>query len=275
MTPPITTGLSPTTCGQLPGMDAMSHDDDGTRQGALEAANKRHADAVKRQLRERTTARRERSLHRSGSWVSVLELIDWLTRDVGAGLGAHAYQEFWKSLKELEFNRDGRTRVLLLNEATTWARLNPERGKWALETHGWETFVQEFLGSSWIETEQMRHWLAGWLPRDLCQRWDTAHGSARPATTDAAASAQPTASTIEPTKTTPVSDRHLRKWYETRIEELTKRRDTSSGEDDWAAAQQYFTGRVTRARVRAIRNRYSPAGWRKQGRRAVRNKLVK
>jgi hypothetical protein len=167
----------------------MSDSDDGTRQRALEEAKKQHAEALKRQMRERTTARRERCLRRSGRWVSIHELKNWLARQVrlaglDADLAARVYREFWISLWDGEFGRSGSTRVLLLNPSTPWARLTPERGRWALETHKWEVMVGEFLSCSWIEIEPMRHWLLGWLSRDLCQQWEIDHPTARMALDD-------------------------------------------------------------------------------------------
>lgn len=66
----------------------------------------------------------------------------------------------------------------------------------------------------------------------------------------------------------PLSDRDLHMWYDRRVAELGARGETSSGEADWEAARQQFPGRVTRARLRAVRDQLAPAGWRKQGRRS-------
>jgi hypothetical protein len=66
----------------------------------------------------------------------------------------------------------------------------------------------------------------------------------------------------------PVSDRDLRSWYKQRVLELTSRGESSSAEDDWTAAKQEFGGRVTRARVRKMREQFAPAAWKKQGRRS-------
>jgi integrase len=68
----------------------------------------------------------------------------------------------------------------------------------------------------------------------------------------------------------PVSPRDLHLWYKGRLAELMQR-ETSSGEDDWGAAEQQFAGRVTRARVRAAREQLAPPGWKKRGRRSPRN----
>ena len=68
----------------------------------------------------------------------------------------------------------------------------------------------------------------------------------------------------------PLADRDLRQWYKERVTELMQRGETSSGEDDWGAAKQQFAERVTRARVRAVREQFAPADWRKQGRRSPR-----
>jgi integrase len=68
----------------------------------------------------------------------------------------------------------------------------------------------------------------------------------------------------------PLSVRDLRLWYEGRIAQLIRRGETSSGEDDWTAAKQEFVGRVTRARVREVREQCAPADWKKQGRRSPR-----
>jgi hypothetical protein len=66
----------------------------------------------------------------------------------------------------------------------------------------------------------------------------------------------------------PLSDHHLRLWYEARVAELIERGETSSGEEDWEAAKRQFPERVTRARVRAVRKKFAPVGWKKQGRRS-------
>ena len=71
-------------------------------------------------------------------------------------------------------------------------------------------------------------------------------------------------------RTTPVPDRQFRTWYQQRVCELTARGETSSGEQDWEAAKQGFPGRVTRARVRALREELAPEHWRQQGRRSAR-----
>ena len=67
-----------------------------------------------------------------------------------------------------------------------------------------------------------------------------------------------------------VSERDLRRWYEQRAAELEACGQASSGEDDWEAAKEQFPDRVTRTRVRSIRDEYAPAEWTKQGRRASR-----
>jgi hypothetical protein len=67
----------------------------------------------------------------------------------------------------------------------------------------------------------------------------------------------------------PVSDRDLRSWFEKRVSELSGRGKTSSGEADWEAAKEQFLGRVTRARLRTMRDQFAPADWKKQGRRAT------
>jgi hypothetical protein len=41
-----------------------------------------------------------------------------------------------------------------------------------------------------------------------------------------------------------------------------------SGEADWEAAKQQFSGRVTRIRLRQVRDQFAPAHWKKQGRRS-------
>lgn len=65
----------------------------------------------------------------------------------------------------------------------------------------------------------------------------------------------------------PLSDHDLRCWYQKRIETLTACGRSSSGEEDWAAAKGQFSDRVTRARVRSIRDQWAPLKWHKQGRR--------
>jgi hypothetical protein len=65
----------------------------------------------------------------------------------------------------------------------------------------------------------------------------------------------------------PVSDRDFHLWYQNRVSEFMARDETSSGEHDWIAAKQAFGGRVTRARVREMREKMVPDHWGKQGRR--------
>jgi hypothetical protein len=84
-------------------------------------------------------------------------------------------------------------------------------------------------------------------------------------TRDAGGTAQVVLSTR---RAAPVSDRDLHSWYEKRVSELSGRGKTSSGEADWEAAKEQFLGRVTRARLRAMRDQFVPADWKKQGRRA-------
>jgi hypothetical protein len=66
----------------------------------------------------------------------------------------------------------------------------------------------------------------------------------------------------------PVSDRDLRSWYEKRVSELMARGEAASGEADWEAAKRQFSGRLTRIRLRKVRNQFAPADWKKQGRRS-------
>jgi hypothetical protein len=66
----------------------------------------------------------------------------------------------------------------------------------------------------------------------------------------------------------PLSDHHLRLWYEARVAKIMERGDASSGEEDWEAAKRQFPERVTRARLRAARKKFAPVGWKKQGRRS-------
>jgi hypothetical protein len=224
----------------------MSDGDYSVRQRALEEAEKRHADALKRQMRERTTARRERCLRRSGRWIAILELTDWLARQGGlagpdADLGARVYREFWISLRDGEFDRSGSTRVLLLNPISPWARLTPERGRCALETHKWEVFVKEFLSCSWIEIEPMRHWLLGWLPRDLCQRWEIDHATARMALDDRAVPGSAT-SVNELTKPEPISGRDPGPHHALSAALLTPGTRTNKAEAAEEACRRWITG---------------------------------
>jgi len=134
----------------------------------------------KRTKRLSTFNRRVRCLRRDGRWVSIRELSDWLAHEAQAtaldgDLKACTYREFWRASRNREFDRDGKTRVLLLNPTTTGARLDPERGRRALDVHGWDGFVEQFLACSWVEIEPTRRWLAGWLPRNIYEKWDAAH----------------------------------------------------------------------------------------------------
>jgi hypothetical protein len=73
---------------------------------------------------------------------------------------------------------------------------------------------------------------------------------------------------LSTTRAPPLSDRDLRSWYEIRVSELMARGEAASGEADWEAAKQQFSGRVTRARLRAMRDQFAPVDWKKQGRRS-------
>jgi hypothetical protein len=66
----------------------------------------------------------------------------------------------------------------------------------------------------------------------------------------------------------PISDRELRSWYEQRVSELTACGEASSGDADWEAAKRQFPGRITRNRIRRVREQFAPAVWKTQGRRA-------
>jgi hypothetical protein len=68
--------------------------------------------------------------------------------------------------------------------------------------------------------------------------------------------------------TAPLSDRDLRLWYQQRIEELISSGETASGEGDWEVVKGRFPGRVTRARLRALRDELAPEHWKRQGRRS-------
>jgi hypothetical protein len=76
---------------------------------------------------------------------------------------------------------------------------------------------------------------------------------------------------LSTTRTPPLSDRELRSWYEKRVSELVARNEAASGEADWAAVKQKFSGRVTRSRLRNVRGQFAPADWKKQGRRSPAN----
>ena len=54
-----------------------------------------------------------------------------------------------------------------------------------------------------------------------------------------------------------------------RVLELIAQGEAASGEADWDAAKRQFAGRVTRARLRAMRDQLAPADWKRQGRRSV------
>lgn len=71
-------------------------------------------------------------------------------------------------------------------------------------------------------------------------------------------------------KIAPLADRQLRTWYEQRVRELTTRGEPSSGEQDYVAAKQEFGVRVTRARVRRLREELASEQWKQQGRRSAR-----
>jgi hypothetical protein len=70
-------------------------------------------------------------------------------------------------------------------------------------------------------------------------------------------------------ETAPVSDRELRSWYEHRVQELLVWGKPASGEADWKAAKRRFADRVTRIRVRALREKLAPETWKKQGRQSA------
>ena len=96
---------------------------------------------------------------------------------------------------------------------------------------------------------------------ELCHLSDAAERSAAPS--------EPVAATTLRMLAPPISDRELARWYEQHVEARVACGRTSSGEEDWEAAKQRFPGRVTRARIREIRDREAPPDWKKQGRRAA------
>jgi hypothetical protein len=73
---------------------------------------------------------------------------------------------------------------------------------------------------------------------------------------------------LSTTRAPPLPDRDLRSWYEKRVSELMARGEAASGEADWEAAKRQFSGRVTRNRLRNVRNQFAPVDWKKQGRRS-------
>jgi hypothetical protein len=68
----------------------------------------------------------------------------------------------------------------------------------------------------------------------------------------------------------PVSDRDLFSWYEERVAGLIGGGGAPSGQADWEAAKRQFSGRITRSRVRELRDQLAPPEWKKQGRRPPR-----
>jgi hypothetical protein len=97
--------------------------------------------------------------------------------------------------------------------------------------------------------------------------WELCHLSV--AAERSAAPREPVAATTLRMLAPPISDRELATWYEQHVEARVACGRTSSGEEDWEAAKQRFPGRVTRARIREIRDREAPPDWKKQGRRAA------
>jgi hypothetical protein len=71
------------------------------------------------------------------------------------------------------------------------------------------------------------------------------------------------------TRAPPLSEGDLRSWYAKRVSELIAQGEAASGEADWGAAKWQFSGRVTRARLRAMRDQLAPADWKRQGRRSA------
>jgi hypothetical protein len=66
-----------------------------------------------------------------------------------------------------------------------------------------------------------------------------------------------------------MSDQDLRSWYEQRVSKLSACGEASSGEADWEAAKQQIPARVTRSRLRQVRDQFAPSDWKKQGRRSA------
>jgi hypothetical protein len=121
---------------------------------------------------------------------------------------------------------------------------------------------------AWIEVEFLRS--------DVVREWPHAagvvqQGEVSPEPTSGGSGSKATEITppgLSTKRAPPVSDRDLRSWYKQRVLELTSRGETSSGEEDWTATNQEFAGRVTRARVRKMREQFAPGAWKKQGRRS-------
>ena len=124
---------------------------------------------------------------------------------------------------------------------------------------------------AWIDVEFLRE--------DVVREWPNEGFAAEPtpiaqkiagspfeAIVNGSAEARPSARRMAP-----AADHQLRTWYQQRMRELSARGETSSGEQDYVAAKQEFGKRVTRARLRAVREELAPEQWRQQGRRAARS----
>jgi hypothetical protein len=111
---------------------------------------------------------------------------------------------------------------------------------------------------------------------DVIQEWPHASDAAKPNEAEREPRSEAAGATVGKSAAlrlstkgpAPLSVSDLRLWYERRIAQLIRRGETSSGEGDWTAAKQEFDGRVTRDRVRKIREQFAPAAWKKQGRRS-------
>lgn len=66
----------------------------------------------------------------------------------------------------------------------------------------------------------------------------------------------------------PVSEKDLRDWYVSRVEDPALVAERPSVEADWLAAKVAFPDRVTRARVRALREELAPVAWARRGRKS-------
>ena len=122
---------------------------------------------------------------------------------------------------------------------------------------------------AWLDVEFLREDVAREWPHPACGAEYNATDRNTPGSPSGGGADGTAGLGLTTRRIAPVAERELRSWYLQRVSELTERNETSSGEQDWEAAKQQFPGRLTRARLRALREESAPQHWKKQGRRSA------
>lgn len=213
---------------------------------------------------------------RQRKWIAFRDIADWCARENGSIEADEAkreksYRTLAASILAADFERDGRSRVLLLN---------PEDQFCTLATHEAGRIVGSFGGDFDILTKAYLQWC--WVPRDLAIRWFENRNlqlppwlgtTPMPAARLAAAPDEQGSFSLPKTKTV-AKDRLLR-WYSDRVGAWPADRTPPSAQQDWEAAKVAHPANcVPRQMVRDLRRELAPAHWKMQGRPKLAEKLA-